>query len=151
MGSALAPIPLFLPLGETRATGKTPIKPAAPTPNTKGRSNPPTYTTKDMKPKSVAVATDGARILVLVRYKESPAVMDMTKTRIRAETSGLPAGDEGGSYVTENINSGSRSGSSKERVSRKIHLRCSTSRSPDETEPNPPSADPSAQRRDLCS
>jgi len=68
--------------------------------------------------------------------------MDMTKTRIRAETSGLPAGDEGGSYVTENINSGSRSGSSKERVSRKIHLRCSTSRSPDETEPNPPSADP---------
>ena len=96
MGSALAPIPLFLLRGDTNATGKTPISPAAPTPNTRGRSKPPTYTINDMNPNSVAVATEGALILVWVKYNDRPAVIDINNTKINADTSGLPAGDEGG-------------------------------------------------------
>lgn len=96
VGSALAPIPLFLLRGDTNATGKTPISPAAPTPNTRGRSKPPTYTINDMNPNSVAVATEGALILVWVKYNDRPAVIDITNTKINADTSGLPAGDEGG-------------------------------------------------------
>lgn len=67
VGNDLPSTPLFLLLGDTRDTGKTPIRPAAPTPSTRGRSKPPTYTIKERMPNRDAVATAGALILVRVK------------------------------------------------------------------------------------